>query len=86
MVPLDTVETLVNVEFQKRRRVVCRSPRRLMVAGSGTEIELVLELFRQDVDYATPKVDIRVSHLPGWAHFARLVREISVDRRPEATL
>jgi ADP-ribose pyrophosphatase YjhB (NUDIX family) len=31
----------------------------LMSSGSGTELERVLDLFRQDTGYATPKVDVR---------------------------
>ena len=30
-----------------------------MAPGSGTEVEQVLQLFRQDVGYATSKVDVR---------------------------
>ena len=31
----------------------------LMSSGSGAELEQVLDLFRQDTGYATPKVDVR---------------------------
>src|SRR5215831_5162916 len=31
----------------------------MMAAGSGTDLEPILELFQQDTGYATPKVDVR---------------------------
>jgi ADP-ribose pyrophosphatase YjhB (NUDIX family) len=47
----------------------------IMASGSGTEAEQVLELFRQEIGYATPKVDVRgVVFLEG---HIMLVREIS---------
>jgi ADP-ribose pyrophosphatase YjhB (NUDIX family) len=47
----------------------------IMASGSGSEVEQVLHLFRQDVGYATPKVDVRGAVFHG-GHIL-LVREVS---------
>src|SRR5262245_30041666 len=46
-----------------------------MASGSGSEVEQVLHLFRQDIGYATPKIDVRAAVFRGGRIF--LVREVS---------
>lgn len=43
----------------ERYEAVRRIAAAMMAAGSGTAVETVLELFRQQDGYATPKVDVR---------------------------
>src|SRR6266545_3808436 len=50
----------------------------IMASGSGTEVERVLQLFRQDIGYATPKVDVR--GVVFREEHIMLVREISDGR------
>jgi ADP-ribose pyrophosphatase YjhB (NUDIX family) len=47
----------------------------LMAEGSGADRETILELFRQDLGYATPKVDVRGAAFVGGR--VLMVREVS---------
>lgn len=61
-----------DVERYERIRTIAAA---IMASGSGSEVEQVLHLFRQDIGYATPKIDVRAAVFRG-GHIL-LVREVS---------
>jgi ADP-ribose pyrophosphatase YjhB (NUDIX family) len=61
-----------DVERYERIRTIAAA---IMASGSESEVEKVLHLFRQDIGYATPKVDVRGAVFRGGRIL--LVREVS---------
>jgi len=64
-----------DAERYKRIRAIAAA---IMASGSGTEVEQVLQLFSQEIGYATPKVDVRGVVFRD--RCVMLVREISDGR------